>query len=355
MNFIPDKSSVTGVIIENAHGGSGNDLITGNAADNKLTGAGGNDTIDGAGGNDTAIYSGTRLDHVATLLANGSISTTDQRFGSPDGTDTVSNVENFQFSDGTFNQTEALNRPPVLSPDGASPHALTEILGATNSSALDQAPPTPGTLSFTDVNGGDTHTAIASLDSATWSAVGDTIPSATQTALANAMVVSIGVDGTSGSLDWQFSLADKNVDFLAVGETLTVVYDVTVADHHSGSSVSDSSTQQVTIIFNGTNDNPIASPDSNGTPKNSTLTVSSANGVLANDTDPDAHDQGHLFVSAVDGSATGVGHTIAGSYGSLTLMLTAAMSTWPTKVRCRPKSLHKTHSNTRWPTVMAAQ
>ena len=133
------------------------------------------------------------------------------------------------------------------------------------------------------------------------------------------MSVSIGVDGTSGSLDWQFSLADKNVDFLAVGETLTVVYDVTVADHHTGSSVSDSSTQQVTIIFTGTNDNPIASPDSNGTPKNSTLTVSSANGVLANDTDPDAHDQGHLFVSAVDGSATGVGHTIAGTYGSLTL------------------------------------
>ena len=73
------------------------------------------------------------------------------------------------------------------------------------------------------------------------------------------------------------------------------------------------------MTINGANDNPIASPDSNGTTKNSTLTVSAANGVLANDTDPDVHDQGHLFVEAVDGSTTDVGRTIAGTYGSLTL------------------------------------
>ena len=138
----------------------------------------------------------------------------------------------------------------MLSPDTGSPHALTEIPGATNSSSPDAV---SGMLSFTDVNVGDTHTASESLDSATWSG-GATIPSATQTALAIAMSDSIGVDGTSGLLDWQFSLPDLNVDFLAVGETLTVVYDVTVADHHTGSSVSDSSTQPVTIIFTGTND-----------------------------------------------------------------------------------------------------
>ena len=45
------------------------------------------------------------------------------------------------------------------------------------------------------------------------------------------MSASISADGTAGSLAWQFSLADSNVDFLAVNETLTAIYDVTVTDH----------------------------------------------------------------------------------------------------------------------------
>ncbi|MFN4058145.1 MAG: LamG-like jellyroll fold domain-containing protein [Roseinatronobacter sp.] len=52
-----------GVTIENATGGSGNDLITGNAVANRLWGGFGNDTIEGGVGNDT-IY-GARPD--ATL------------------------------------------------------------------------------------------------------------------------------------------------------------------------------------------------------------------------------------------------------------------------------------------------
>ncbi len=40
-------------LIENANGGTGNDSITGNNADNTLTGNGGNDTMDGLSGNDT--------------------------------------------------------------------------------------------------------------------------------------------------------------------------------------------------------------------------------------------------------------------------------------------------------------
>jgi VCBS repeat-containing protein len=346
------------------------------------------------------------------------------------------------------------NDPPSLSPDAGSPHALTELSGATGSSTPDSV---SGTLSFTDVDVDDTHTASASLHSATWSG-GATIPAATQTALTTAMSDSISLDSTAGTLSWQFSLADQFVDFLAVGETLTAVYDVTVTDNHNASS-----TQQVTIVFtgtndtpqlltgssilansiselpnvtgstaidstsgvvafsdpdlndrptatinaagetvtwqdsthdftaqltpaqislfeaafqisaeagntnagnidwsyavvdknldflavgesltvtapvviddhhggvisqnvvvtiNGANDNPIATPDSNGTAKNSTLSVSAANGVLANDTDPDVHDQGHLFVGAVNGSAASVGTAVVGTYGTLTL------------------------------------
>src|SRR5205823_14152961 len=138
-----------------------------------------------------------------------------------------------------------LNDSPKLASDSGSPHPLTELAGTSNSATPDAV---SGSLSFTDVDIGDTHTAGASLNSATWSG-GATVPSATQTALAGAMSASITVDGTSGTLAWQFSLADKNVDFLAVGETLTAVYDVSVTDNHSGSS-----TKQVTVTFTGTND-----------------------------------------------------------------------------------------------------
>ncbi len=358
---------------------------------------------------------------------------------------------------GTYHVMLIGNAPPVLSSDAGSPHTLPELLGTTNSPTPDQV---SGTLSFTDADVGDTHTASASLSSEIWS-VGATIPLATQAAVVGAMSASISVDGAAGSLAWQFSLADRNVDFLAVGETLTAVYNVTVADHHVGSPFSDTSTQQVTVVFtgandtpvvdagssilanatselpnvtnssaidstsgvvaftdpdltdrpaaainaagetvtwqdathdytseltpaqiasfeagisisaeagntnagvidwnynivdknldflgggesltltvpvvindhnggvisqnivvtiNGANDNPIAAADSNGTSKNSTLSVSAANGLLLNDTDPDAHDQGHLFVGAVGGSAANVGQFVAGAYGSV--------------------------------------
>ncbi len=49
------------VDIENATGGSGNDIITGNDLANVLIGNGGNDTINGAGGNDT-INGGAGVD-----------------------------------------------------------------------------------------------------------------------------------------------------------------------------------------------------------------------------------------------------------------------------------------------------
>lgn len=55
-------------------------------------------------------------------------------------------------------------------------------------------------------------------------------------------------------------------------------------------------------------------PNSNGVAKGQTLSVSAANGVLANDSDPD-----DLTVEAVNGRTTAVGHSIEGKYGCLTL------------------------------------
>ena len=54
-------SIAQGVIIENAIGGAGNDLLIGNSADNVLKGGAGNDIIYGAGGADT-LWGGTGAD-----------------------------------------------------------------------------------------------------------------------------------------------------------------------------------------------------------------------------------------------------------------------------------------------------
>jgi len=80
--------------------GSGNSLsneITGNEGDNVLAGLGGDDKIDGGAGIDTAVYSGTRSQYTITKTATGFTVNGTQ---TQEGTDTLTNVERLQFSDG---------------------------------------------------------------------------------------------------------------------------------------------------------------------------------------------------------------------------------------------------------------
>ncbi|MDX3971417.1 MAG: M10 family metallopeptidase C-terminal domain-containing protein, partial [Bradyrhizobium sp.] len=101
--------------IDNAIGGSGNDAILGNAIANALNGAGGNDTITGGAGDDsinggtgtdTAVYSGSWVNYAVTYTsATQTFTIADLRSGSPNGTDTVTNVEYFQFADGKVAST----------------------------------------------------------------------------------------------------------------------------------------------------------------------------------------------------------------------------------------------------------
>src|SRR5690606_10171024 len=59
----------------------------------------------------------------------------------------------------------------------------------------------------------------------------------------------------SGTIDWTYTITEDELDFLAVGETVTLVFDVTITD---GATASD--TEQVTIIITGTNDAPVLTP-----------------------------------------------------------------------------------------------
>jgi hypothetical protein len=111
-------------LIDNATGGSGNDVLIGNAIANVLNGGGGNDILIGGGGNDTiiggsgtdvAVYSGNRANYLITYnAATQTFTVADQRSGTPDGTGTVIGVENFQFADGTIGSAIVTNHPPVV-------------------------------------------------------------------------------------------------------------------------------------------------------------------------------------------------------------------------------------------------
>jgi len=83
-------------LIENVIGGSNNDILTGNWANNTFRGALGNDTIDGADGFDSAIFAGLRSAYTLTVLGGGSV-----RVSGPDGIDTLTRVERLVFDDQT--------------------------------------------------------------------------------------------------------------------------------------------------------------------------------------------------------------------------------------------------------------
>lgn len=103
-----------------------NAIITGNADDNQLKGAGGadvltggggadilfggegNDTIDGSDGNDTAQFNGNLADYTISNNGGGLITVVDVRNGSPDGTDTLKNIESLSFADQTVHAPQQL-------------------------------------------------------------------------------------------------------------------------------------------------------------------------------------------------------------------------------------------------------
>ena len=109
-------------------GRSGDDTLRGGGGDDTLTGFGGNDWIDGGSGNDTAQFSGASTDYAISFSAgSSSYSISDLRGGAPDGNDTVSGVENFHFSDGTFTAaTLGTTSQSVGNGDGTTTMTLTD-------------------------------------------------------------------------------------------------------------------------------------------------------------------------------------------------------------------------------------
>lgn len=94
-----------GAVIENAIGGSGNDILIGNSANNILTGNAGNDTfvassgddsVDGGNGTDLLVFDSALSDFIFGLIDSVTIMV--QNLYGAYGSTTASNIENFEFA-----------------------------------------------------------------------------------------------------------------------------------------------------------------------------------------------------------------------------------------------------------------
>ena len=194
--------------------------------------------------------------------------------------------------------------PPPPPPPPAGPGEINEIFNTTGDPAVDT---TSGSLGL----------GVLSLGAPSFAWSGGSLTDLQKANLATASSTST----TPGSPDFTFTVIDSAVDFLAVGDTLKVTYQVTFTN---------GSTQPVTVTVFGTNDAPILTADAVGSHpivelSGTTGSISppdTVNGTLAfTDVDLlDTHTVGKNLIS-VDWS--GGGSLPSG----LTTVLTGALST----------------------------
>lgn len=131
-----DASTVTSGIIDctarECYGGSGGDTFTGSISSDIFQGNGGNDSINGGDGRDVAMFSGNAIDYQIVELAYNTFTVTDLRTGSPDGVDTIVDVNVLRFADG--DQEVVIAGLSIIGDDSNE-----ELNGSPNADLLDGA------------------------------------------------------------------------------------------------------------------------------------------------------------------------------------------------------------------------
>ncbi len=118
-NFMTNNIAIAfSATIENATGGKSNDRLTGNSANNALKGLGGNDELIGGLGTDTAIYSGNYKDYKISYDTTKDTFTVADQVPGRDGSDSVSEIEYFQFTDIKIASNELTPKDPVVGSTG---------------------------------------------------------------------------------------------------------------------------------------------------------------------------------------------------------------------------------------------
>ncbi|HRK31510.1 MAG TPA: cadherin domain-containing protein [Tepidisphaeraceae bacterium] len=126
-------------------GTTGNDTLSGNSGDDEFVAGPGDDFLHGGDGFDTATFTGRWRDYAISAIDADTFLFSDERVGSPDGNDTVRQVESFTFDDGNLLADQLLNVPPALAldsggsvPELAANGTAVAIFAATDNNALDE-------------------------------------------------------------------------------------------------------------------------------------------------------------------------------------------------------------------------
>ncbi len=202
-------------VIENAVGGAGSDTIVGNAYNNILTGNGGSDTLTGGMGNDTirggdgadtAVYTG------AFSLYSVGYDAVTQTFtisGGSDGTDIVTGVETFLFSDGLKTAAQLIAGSTTIVPPPPPPPPPPQSTSAVSIAAV--------TASANEGNSGTVdYSFTVSLDKA---ATGE-----------QTVTYSVAGNGVNGANAADFSGAVTGSVVFAAGETSKTIHVLVAGD-----------------------------------------------------------------------------------------------------------------------------
>ena len=227
---------------------------------------------------------------------------------------------NVKISDATTDATRTVSvvvagaNDAVAITSGPGSDSVAEQPDTAGSTSLDTTP--TGTLNFSDVDLSDSHTVSVTLDSAVWSANPFFLPADTLADLQTALMTTLhdSAGSGAGSIDWTFSIQDKDLDFLNAGDTLTATYSVTVSDGVT------TSTQTVTITATGASDPMVVNPvtaDVFDTAATDAGNLVAAGNAIIDVFDSPGDSGASLSITAVNGSAANVDGPIAGVYGTL--------------------------------------
>lgn len=130
----------SGDTIENVIGGSGVDTFTGNSADNAFKGNDGDDVFSGGTGDDTLVVRGQKSDYTVVNTSGTTYTVQDNNAAdSDDGTDTITDVEFIQFSDGVYSVSDLTTNLVATRGDALSTYVAPTDLSAGASSSLDSS------------------------------------------------------------------------------------------------------------------------------------------------------------------------------------------------------------------------
>ena len=209
--------------------------------------------ITGNGNTSNVTYNSTKISNAATIVGSKGTLTfgSDGSYSYAADSDATSGDDVFTYTltDGTststatltISVTEVANNAPTITAQTDVAGAVTEITDGASGEGTNNLTDT-GSFTIADL---DNDSVSVSTAEGTTDAVGGSFLGALTATVAD------DTDDGSGQINWTYTVADADVEYLEEGETVTETFTVTVSDGNGGTV-----DQTVTVVITGANDAP---------------------------------------------------------------------------------------------------